>query len=195
MGLGSWIQGRRDALKQSIAQRVVDTIVAHLDAWGATRWPVGWIRVRRAAVGWKTIFGAILYYAPQITDAVNQYAPSVIQAFGLDDAKTQGLIKVVGTILFALGLGDKYLKFTKPIERREGTRLVTSESGTMYALAPVSAPQNTTLAQTILAVPDALSAADKVAYDIIFNAEVKKGKTLEQARASAEDAVTKHPHP
>ena len=47
-----------DFLKRSLAGRFLDRI----DGAGRARWPVAWVRVRRAAIGWKLIVGAIVFY-------------------------------------------------------------------------------------------------------------------------------------
>lgn len=187
MGLGDWIKGKRDELKQNAIQKVVDRSLAALDAWGAKKWPVGWIRVRRAGVGWKTLLGAALFYAPDIMDAADQYVPGLVASLGMDDSKAQAVTKGIGTVLFLIGVADKYLKFTKPIERRVGERVVTSESGRMFVLAPVSAQPKA----APIPVSVALTDEGRVVFDNVFAAETKKGASLEQARASALEAAGK----
>jgi hypothetical protein len=183
LSLGSWFKGKREELKQNAIQQGVDRGLAALDSWGAKKWPIGWIRVRRMGVGWKTIGGVLLMYAPDILEHV----PVVAYAFGLDDAQAKAAVEVIGKGLLFLGLADKYLKFTKPIERRQGERVVTSESGAVYVLSPVSsAPTAPTQP-----VPDGITPEAKVVFDNVITAETKKGAPIEVARTSALDAVEK----
>lgn len=187
MGLGDWIKGKRDDLKQNAIQKIVDKAFASLDAWGAKRWPVGWIRVRRMGVGWKTILGAVLFYAPDIMTFADQYVPGIVSALGMEDSAAQGVTKAIGTVLFLIGVVGKYIKFTKPIERRQGERVVTSESGRMFVLSPVSAqPSATALPVSVNLSPDGA-----VVFDSVFAAETKKGEPLEVARDNALEAVGK----
>lgn len=183
MGLGDWIKGKREELKQNAIQQGVDKGLAALDSWGAKKWPIGWIRVRRAGVGWKTIGGILLMYAPDILEHV----PVVAYALGLDDAQAKAIVEVIGKGLFFLGLADKYLKFTRPIERRVGERVVTSESGRMFVLSPVSAQPKA----TPLPLSKDLTDTGRVVFDSVFTAETKKGEPLEVARDSALQAVEK----
>ena len=183
MGLGDWIKGKREELKQNAIQQGVDRGLAALDSWGAKKWPIGWIRVRRAGVGWKTIGGLALMYAPDIMAR----APDVVAAFGLDEKTAAAVVGWVGRGLFLLGVVDKYLKFTKPIERRVGERVVTSESGRMFVLSPVSAQPKA----TPLPLSKDLTDTGRVVFDSVFTAETKKGEPLEVARDSALEAVEK----
>jgi hypothetical protein len=183
MSLGSWLGKKREDLKGHFIQKAVDGIFARVDAWGAKKWPVGWIRVRRAGTGWKMIGGFVLMYAPEILDHV----PMVAYAFGLDDAQAKGVVEVVGRILFLIGAADKYIKFTKPIERRSVEREATSESGEVVAVAPAATAVS---AMTRPAV-NMLTTEEKVVFDNVFNAEIKKGEFLELASDAAAIAVLK----
>jgi hypothetical protein len=187
MGLGDWIKGKRDELKQNAIQMAVDRGLASLDAWGAKKWPVGWIRVRRMGVGWKTLLGAVLFYAPDIMAGADKYAPGIASALGMDDKAAEGAVKAVGTVLFFIGAADKYLKFTKPIERRQGERYVRSESGQYFAISPTSAVPTV----PSLPVPPMTTPEARVVFDNVLTAETKKGEPLEVAQTSALEAVAK----
>jgi hypothetical protein len=183
MGLGDWIKGKREELKQNAIQQGVDRGLAALDSWGAKKWPIGWIRVRRMGVGWKTILGLVLMSAPDILN----YTPTFAYAFGLTDEQAQHAVILVGRGLFLIGAADKYLKFTRPIERREGARVVTSETGSRYVLSPVSsAPTAPTQP-----VPPGITPEARVVFDNVISAETKKGEPIEVARTSALEAVSK----
>lgn len=191
MGLGAWIRGKKDGLEQNIAQRVVDKALGTIDAWGAKRWPVAWIRVRRMGLGWKTLLGAALAFAPEITAFAEQYVPAVVYALGMEDAQVQSVLSAVGKALFFIGAADKYLKFTKPIERRHGERIVTSESGARFVISPVSSEPKA----SVLPAPLGMTDEARVVFDHVIGTETKKGETVETAVASAEKAVAKVTRP
>jgi hypothetical protein len=184
----------RADLRDSLVQKAVDRSLAAFDSWGAKRWPVGWIRVRRMGVGWKTILGAVLYYAPDLMSETEKYAPGIASLMGLDQAKVPAIVRGIGTVMFLIGVADKYLKFTRPIERRQGERSVLSENGSVYGVAPIA---TTTTIPTPLAVgwgyaltlPPPITPEECVVFDNVFAAETTKGESLEMARANALEAV------
>ena len=187
MGLGDWIKGKREELKQNAIQQGVDRGLAALDSWGAKKWPIGWIRVKRAALGWKVIVGVIVFYTPDILSWAGNNLPSLMGAFGFEAEQAAPLIKTIGAVLAGVGVVHKALKYTDKIERREGARVVTSESGRMFVLSPVSAQPTA----TPLPLSKDLTDTGRVVFDSVFTAETKKGEPLEAARDSALQAVEK----
>lgn len=183
MGLGEWIREK----KESLIQKGVDRLIGQIDSWGSRKWPTGWIRIRRMGIGWKTILGAMLYYTEDITKFAEEWLPGVGQAVGLEDTQVQSVLRGLGGVLFLVGVGDKYVKFTKPIERRQGRRVVTSESGGVYILSPASAvPTGTMMAEARDMTPE-----ERVMFDTTFTAEVRKGNSMEVAREEGWRTVAK----
>jgi hypothetical protein len=169
-----------------ITPEFVARMLRDLDSWGSKRWPVQWIRVRRVGVGWKTICGALLFYAPDIMENAERFAPTVVSALGMDDAKAVLVTKWIGMGLFVVGLLDKYLKFNRPIERRVRARSVPSNSGAEFILSPASCVP---VAPPATLAANRMSPAEQVVFDAVFEAEVKRGATLEVAREAGQGAV------
>lgn len=181
---GSIPKVERPAAGSFLTPEIVSRTFRDIDSWGMKRWPVQWIRVRRVGLGWKTICGAALFYAPDIMEYADRFAPSVVSAMGMEDAKAVLVTKWIGMALFGIGVLDKYLKFNRPLERRARARSVTSNSGLEYILAPVSSAPVAPLPVVAKMTP-----VEQVIFDSVFETEVKRGATLEVARDAAIGAV------
>ena len=105
-----------DFVRRSIIMRVVRQI----DASGFEKWPIGWIKVRRAAAGWKFVIGYLVYVTPDILLWASSTLPGILPAFGIEDEAP--IIHGIGSVLMAVGAIDKFLKFLQPVERRKDVR-------------------------------------------------------------------------
>lgn len=106
-----------DFLRRSIIMRVIKQI----DANGFKKWPVGWIKVRRAAAGWKFVVGYLVYVTPDILQWTSEVLPGLLPAVGLDEYSAP-IVRGIGSVLMAVGAVHKFLKFLQPVERRSNVR-------------------------------------------------------------------------
>lgn len=97
-------------------------IIKQIDSAGFKKWPIGWIKVRRAIKGWKLILGAAVFYSPDILLWAQTNFPSILPAFGVEDSAPA--LKFVGAFLGVVGLIHKGIKFLDPgsVDRRKDKR-------------------------------------------------------------------------
>lgn len=173
VSLGSWLRGKKEGIQRNLAMRALDRI----DGWGAEKWPLGWVKFRRALDGWKTIVGFVVYWTPDILAWAGDNLPAIIGAFGQEAEQAAPLLKTIGGLLAVVGVVHKAIKFTQPLERRGEERIARL----------VQVPVRPTSGDSVVKVP--LTQLEASVFEAEEAKRARGGAGLETARFEAVVAV------
>ena len=169
------------SIKEKLLTTVIGRSITSLDAWGSKRWPMGWIKVRRAFSGWKFLVGWVVLETPDILNWFATEFPSVMSGVGLD-TYTGEVVKGVGTVLMIVGLIHKWQKFTTPLERRDRSREETVGTTGVINPSEVVAP---TVRWPMEVAADNFTKLENEVFLKEFNKRVSDGMPMWSARAEA----------
>jgi hypothetical protein len=197
-------------LKEKIELSVIGRILEKVDAKGSAQWPVGWIKFKRALVGWKFLVGWVFAVTPDILNWMTSTFPGIMHGAGLDPYTAQ-VVKGVGTVLMIVGAIHKWLKFIEPLERRSEEREDEQAAAVPIAAAEVPkvlfheftpvepaqlhgeepvAPKPEPLPEPTIVAPD-LSPLESEVFLQELNKRVNNAMPMEQARQEALNSVLK----